>query len=287
MSYYYKYNFVSPQPLLAEIKEEMDSYFATGVVDDVMFYTYLNKALRKLGRTTLKIDEIPLTLENYEARLPNDFEYVRELWLCTEVVKSHPMASAYYDQRTCKVVADWSDWDPCNRCDTCTDHCTQSKSVVYKTTGEIIMKFSLHSLLTPGNISVKNHCDKQCMNFEASSPWTFDIRDNKIITNFCDGHLYLIYYKMEKDEDEFQMIPDNFRIEEFIKAYIKCKLYERIWNSTTGETYNQTRDMYLMYEQKEAEAFILAQIETKKPTIQQNINRIKTQNRRFNKYRIR
>lgn len=287
MSYYYKYNFVSPQPLLAEIKEEMDSYFATGVVDDVMFYTYLNKALRKLGRTTLKIDEIPLTLENYEARLPNDFEYVRELWLCTEVVKSHPMASAYYDQRTCKVVADWSDWDPCNPCDICTDHCTQSKSVVYKTTGEIIMKFSLHSLLTPGNISVKNHCDKQCMNFEASSPWTFDIRDNKIITNFCDGHLYLIYYKMEKDEDEFQMIPDNFRIEEFIKAYIKCKLYERIWNSTTGETYNQTRDMYLMYEQKEAEAFILAQIETKKPTIQQNINRIKTQNRRFNKYRIR
>ncbi len=286
MSFYFKYNFVSPSSLLAEIKEEMDSYFSTGVVDDVMFYTYIEKALWKLGRTTLKIDETPVELNNYQALLPEDFEYVRELWLCTNVEKRHLLPSAKYDVKTCRVVPNYGEFDPCDPCDTCPPDCIEHKTLVYKTTGEAIMNFSLHSLLTPGNVSVKDKCSQDCKNFGASSPWSFDIRDNKIITNICDGVLYLIYYKMERDEDDFQLIPDNFRIQEFIKSFVKYKLYEKIWNSVTDETVNQIERKFQFYKQEADEAYILARIETVKPSLQQTINRIKAQKRSLDKYRL-
>jgi hypothetical protein len=55
MSYYYKYNFVSPEPVYSTVKEELKSYFDTGAIDDLLFPTYLDKALKKLGRTTFVI----------------------------------------------------------------------------------------------------------------------------------------------------------------------------------------------------------------------------------------
>ena len=78
MSYYYKYNFTSPEIVYSTIKEELKSYFDTGAVDDLMFPTYTDKCLRKLGRTTYKISEEILYIEDFEARLPDNFYAVRE-----------------------------------------------------------------------------------------------------------------------------------------------------------------------------------------------------------------
>ena len=69
MSYYYKYNFVSPSPIYAVVKEELKSYFDTGAVDDLLFPTYLDKCLRKPGRATYVISEEILYIEDSEARL--------------------------------------------------------------------------------------------------------------------------------------------------------------------------------------------------------------------------
>ena len=55
MSYYYKYNFVSPEPIFAEVKEELRSYFDTGMVDDILFPKYVEDCLKRLGRSSYKI----------------------------------------------------------------------------------------------------------------------------------------------------------------------------------------------------------------------------------------
>jgi hypothetical protein len=85
MSYYYKYNFTSPEIVYSTIKEEFKSYFDTGAIDDLMFPTYLDKCLRKLGRTTYVISETVLFIEDFQARLPDNFYAVREAWFCTSV----------------------------------------------------------------------------------------------------------------------------------------------------------------------------------------------------------
>ena len=99
MSNYYRYNFVSPEPVYSTVKEELKSYFDTGAVDDLMFPTYLDKCLRKLGRATYVISEQILYIEDFEARLPDNFFAVREAWLCTSVA-GYPYRSAnsFYSQ---------------------------------------------------------------------------------------------------------------------------------------------------------------------------------------------
>ena len=99
MSYYYKYNFVSPEPLYATVKEELKSYFDTGAVDDLLFPTYLDKCLKKLGRTTYVISEQVLFIEDFEARLPDNFHAVREAWMCASIPGNpYPAASSFYSQ---------------------------------------------------------------------------------------------------------------------------------------------------------------------------------------------
>lgn len=83
MSYYYKYNFVSPEPVFAIVQEELKSYFDSGAIDSLMFNTYLNKCLNKLGKGSYNIVPTILYIEGYEARLPDNFYSVREAWLST------------------------------------------------------------------------------------------------------------------------------------------------------------------------------------------------------------
>ena len=69
MSFYYKYSFVSPEPVYAIIQEELKSYMDTGAVDSLMFPTYLDKCLRKLGRTSYVITEEILIVPNFARKI--------------------------------------------------------------------------------------------------------------------------------------------------------------------------------------------------------------------------
>lgn len=284
--YYYTYNFVTPENIWAEVKEEMKSYFNTGVIDDTMFPIYTDKALRKLGRTTLKIDTTVLELQNSQAELPCDFKYVRDVWVCKDVCHTVPHANSYYSQKTC-IVSPYGDYDKCNPCSTCPPTCDQEYKVFYKTTREELLRFKLSYRLVPGNLNARQNCSDDCFvtDPDLDNLGTFDIRDGKIITTVHSGTLYLIYYKLEKDENDYQLIPDNFRIQEFIKSYIKWRMYEQLWNEVVDETSNQIERKYQVYKAEADEAYVLADIETKKQTVQQKVNGMKRTKHRLDKYK--
>ena len=41
-------NFISSEPLVAEIKQELKSYFEAGAISEVLIPTFIDQALRKL-----------------------------------------------------------------------------------------------------------------------------------------------------------------------------------------------------------------------------------------------
>ena len=215
MSYYYKYNFTSPEIVYSVVKEELKSYFDTGAVDDLLFPTYLDKCLRKLGRTTYVIQEETLFIEDFQARLPDNFFAVREAWFCTSV-NGYPYqtANSFYSQAatqtTIQVSPVISDGVPCNgNCPP--DNCTCMPEIiqaVYKTNNQLAISYVKQYLLKPGNISVKKHCDVDYTNswefYEGAPPLnqftpgsstydSFDIRDNKFVTNFRNGIVHLVF----------------------------------------------------------------------------------------------
>ena len=309
MSYYYKYAFVSPEPVYSTVKEELKSYFDTGAVDDLLFPTYLDKALKKLGRTTYVITDEILFVEDFQARLPDNFYAVREAWMTTEVANyPYQSANSFYSQAasetTIQVSPVISNGVPCTNV-ACTTGCPSCMpeliQAVYKTNNSVARGFTHNYLLKPGNISARKNCGVDYTNnwdFQAqpipvnnftpgsASIDSFDIRDNKFVTNFRNGVVHLIFYATEYDEIGNQLIPDNYRIREYVEAFLKFKVFETLTNQTVDETFNQLQQKLMYHKQAYEESFIMASIEVKKQTGWEKQRRIKNDLNRFNMYEL-
>jgi len=307
MSYYYKYTFVSPEPIYALVTEEFKSYMDTGAIDNLLFPSWLNKALNKLGKSSYTIAEEILYIDDFESRLPDNFYAVREAWACTEIPGyPYQTANSFYSQAASATTIQISpmvvDGQPCNdpvcqsdACDPCMPNLIQA---IYKSNNEFARTFHKDYLLKPGNISAKQHCD-----VEYTSAWervprvhqntpfsssmdSFDIRDNKFVTNFRTGIVHIIFYATNYDNVGNQMVPDDYRIKEYVEAFIKFKLVEMLTNQITDETFNQLQQKLVYYKQLYEEAFIMAAIEIKKQDVWAKQRRIKQDLNRFNMYNL-
>jgi hypothetical protein len=285
MSYYYKYDFISPEPTYSLIKEELKSYFDSGAIDDVLFESWTDKCLRKLGKSSYYITSTVLHLDNFEARLPDNFYKVREAWLCTQVNGlTYREAASFYSQASSLQTIKIS---PVTTSEPCVGDCLPDMiQAVYKTNNEYNQNFKKQYLLRPGNINAQEHCSSECANFGSSSPETFDIHGNKFLTNFRNGTVFLIFYAKETNEAGYQMVPDNYRILEYIEKFIKFKCFELLSNQVIDETYNQIQQKLQKYERDADEAYIMAESEIKKQTTEQKVQAIKRQLRSFDKYRL-
>lgn len=310
MSYYYTYNFTSPEGIYATVKEELKSYFDSGAIDDLMFPTYLDKCLKKLGRSSYVINEEVLFIEDFQGRLPDNFHAVREAWMCTEFEGTpYQTPNSFYSQSasatTIQVAPMTVNGESCidpvcqpDSCDECLPNIVQA---VYKTNGEISRTFIRRYLLKPGNISVRQNCDVNYLQnwnnyFRYSSlnqgiPYSsthdsFDIRDNKFVTNFRTGIVDIVFYATDYDIAGNQLVPDNYRITEYIEAFIKYKMFEQLLNIVTDETFIQIEKKVQRYEQKADEAYTLAASEVKRQTSWEKQRRIKQSLNRFNKYEL-
>jgi hypothetical protein len=311
MAYYYKYNFVSPEPVYSTVKEELKSYFDTGAVDDLMFPTYLDKCLQKLGRSSYVIAEQTLDISGYEARLPDNFFAVREAWMCTEIPSNYPYqtANSFYSQAATQttiqvspIVTDCTIPSPCCGNVGCDGSCMpEIIQTVYKTNQQIARGIRKEYLLKPGNISCQNRCDvsyTDAWQFYSSVPPvreftpgsagydSFDIRDNKFVTNFSSGVVHMIFYATDYDAVGNQLIPDNYRIREFVEAFIKYKVFETLSNQINDETFNQIQQKLVYYKQLHDEAFIMANIEIKKQDAWTKQRRVRNDLQRFAQYEL-
>lgn len=284
MAYYYKYNFVSPEPLYALVQSELESYFATGAVDDLLFPKWTEKCLKKLGRSSYKINEAILFVDGYQAKLPPDFIAVREARACTEY--AHPSIrkpGAFYKQIITRLD-DPRQYDNCLPCDTCPTDVV----VTYKVNEEYTpYSTKVAHLLQPGNISVLKNCSVDCLNLGVQSNDIFDIRDGKFITNFSSGDVHVVYYSEEVDDNGYQLIPDNEFIQEYIEMFLKYKVFEKLSNSIVDETFNQIQSKKQEYELKAQEAYVRAKIENRLETKEQVVRAIKRTNRRNDRFKIR
>lgn len=279
-SYYYKYNFVSPEPLYTQVKEQLKSYFQTGVIDDILFPKYTEDCLRRLGRSSFKIENNVFKLEDFETKLPENFEAVRELWLVSAYDSSYKMPNSTYEQATVRVDSEAI-------AGTETEACTPKEiKVTYKTSGTLIQRFECSHLLKPGNVNARENCSLTSMNMFSDSMESFDIRGGKIVTNFPEGTLYMVYYVKDYDENQYQLIPDNQKIQDYILAELMYRCFENIFNNISDETLKQIEGKMSYYERKRDEAKVNAEVEIKKQTIQKQISSTLSARRRLRKFNI-
>lgn len=287
MSYFYKYNFTSPEVIFVKVKEELRSYFEAGIVDDTLFPLYVDQCLRKLGKAAYPINQTLLNIKDYKQSLPEDFYAVREAWMCTTYEDGTQLPSSTYVQVTntaYKMDTLTQEEVKCRPCDTCKH--PDIIEAVYKINNGVVFRFQKQYLLTPGNIFPSCPDDLYCANYNSVSPHSYDIRDGKMATTFREGKVYLQYYSNGIDENSDQLIPDTIETLNYLEFYIKEKMFEQVWNQTTDETYNQSQGKFQYYKQRADEALIIARTENKKKDeyrMQRDINRTR---RRFSRYNI-
>jgi hypothetical protein len=291
MSYYYNYPFISPEPTFARLKLELKSYFDTNAVDTTLFPIWTNDCLLKLGRGSYPISNALLYIKDFEARLPDDFKYVREAWSCQTSGINYQSPSSIYQQitpATANLITTRMD-APDIYCDLCTEcEFPDMIKAIYKTTEQVAFVFRRVNLLTPGNIEKSCPQDLYCANYNAVCEDSYDIRSNKMVTTFCEGLVYLNYYSEAYDDYSNQLIPDDEagRFREYIRKYIKARIFEQLFNQTTDETYKQSYEKYQIYQREADEAFILADIESKKEDVYRKQRAIRRTRNRFRKYEL-
>lgn len=304
MSYYESHDFTSPEPIYATVKEELKSYFDTGAVDDLMFPTYLNKCMTRLGKSSEPLVPTILEIEDYQARLPDNFVSVREAWFCTETTIPVQKPGLFYSQAassiTIQVAPVVSSGVPCTSgcASGCPDCMPEIAMAVYKTTSEAPVVYARKFMLRPGNISTRGLCghgykqDWERYGASRTSSFTpgsstydsFDVRGNMFTTNFRFGTVYLVYYSSDYDGQGNQLIPNNYRVKEYVEAFLKYKVFETLVNQTNDETFNQLMTKMNYYKQLSDEAYIMAGIEMKKPSAWQSQRRVRKSYNRHRKY---
>lgn len=270
---YNNFNFISSDIITAEIKQRLKSYFDSGSITDVMIPTYIDNALRRLRVMVLEYAEDIIKIESYRAKLPSDFKYLKDAFLCTTVQDiTNPVMTTvfeYYKKTYCN------------------DTCENEYETFEQTTSTIPAWITTH--LKPTMLRVyytsKSFCADDCNSLNADSTDVLKINGTTVSATFETGNVYLQYYK--RPEDEYgPLIPEVVEVEEFIKAAVYMELFKDLYNSVTDESINIIERKLAMYKQEYFAKYESALNALKEETKQETRDNIKKQQRRFVKFMI-
>ena len=236
--HYENINYISADSVVAEVKQELKTYFEAGAISEILIPTYIDQALKKLRVLALKPEEAVLHFTNYKSELPCDFVLLdRAMMYDHEVQWSAGVNS---------LQGYWYKSIDCVDCSSC-----NTKEEIYETitvpgTGfKLIMK-------QPKWIRVyhasKQYCTEGCENLSVSSSNVLQIYNNsKVSSTFEDGCVYIKYFSRPVDDDGIPLIPEILEVEEYIKSYLKFKFFETLWHSIMDESVNQIVSKFQYY----------------------------------------
>lgn len=270
---YNNFNFISSDVIVAEVKQELKSYFDSGLLTETLIPTYIDNALRRLKVMVLEYREEVIPVANYRSKLPSDFHYLRDAFLCTTIMDiTNPTMSTVYEYF---------------RRDICNDDCGSVYETFEKTSMTIPAWITTH--LKPTLLRVyygsRAFCADDCTGFNADSADVVRINKKTLTASFETGNIYLQYYS--RPEDEYgPLIPEVVEVEEFIKAALYYNMFELLYNSVTDESINIIERKVGYYKQKYFAKYESALNTLKMETKQEVRDNITKQSRRFMKFMI-
>ena len=276
--HYEHINYISSDSIVAEVKQELKSYFEAGAISEVLIPTYIDQALKKLRVFALKPEEAVLHFTNYKSELPCDF-----------VLLDRAMMYDYEFQLSAGVNSMQGYWYKSLECTNCND--CEPKQESYETITVPGPGFKL-TMKQPEWIRVyhasKQYCTEGCENLSVSSSDVLQIFNNsKISSTFEDGCVYIKYFSRPVDDDGLPLIPEILEVEEYIKSYLKFKFFENLWHSIMDESVNQIVSKFQYYKNDQLSKLQAALGYLMTYTKQQMADNVVRQKKQFFKYHIR
>jgi hypothetical protein len=270
-------NYITSEPLIAEVKQELKSYFEAGAISEVLIPSFIDQALRKLKVLALRPEEAVVRIENYKSEMPYDFYLL-------DYVLSYS-SEVFWEAAVDSVVGNWYK-------DIQVDGCSTSASVEMYETISIPMPGFRISMKDPKWIRVyfesTSLCTENCQNLKVTSADIIKINQHKKISaTFQEGCLYVKYFSRPVDEHGIPMIPEVLEVEEYIKSYLKYKFFEQMWHSVMDESAKQVTDKLTYYKREQLEKLQAAYNYLMTKSKQQIADSIVRTRNRFSKFHIR
>lgn len=275
--HYENINYISANSLIAEVKQELKTYFESGAISEVLIPTFIDQALRKLRALALKPEEAVLHFVNYKSELPCDFVLLDRAMMYDNQVEwsagVNSMQGYWYKSLTCTN---------CNDCD--------NKEEIYETITVPGIGFKL-IMKQPQWIRVyhasKQYCTDGCENLSVSSSDVLQIFENsKVSSTFETGCVYIRYFARPIDDDGIPLIPEILEVEEYVKAYLKFKFFEVLWHSIMDESVNQIVSKFQYYKNDQYSKLQAALAYLMTPSRQQMADNVVRQKKPFFRYHI-
>lgn len=265
MSKYNKFNWISSESLLAKIQEELKSYFATGQLDDSLFYTYVKYCIDKLGAAAKEIRYAVITINNYKAPLPKDLVMIKDVFVCAPM--EAPMSVTAPGQVIELVTKEYEIDCP----DVCGYEPYQNTiTVMSKTNATLRNRYKFITRLKPGNVTSKKYCNEEFFENPFDSLYSFDIEHigslKNLSTNLDEATVMVIYYGDNKDEYGLPMYPDIVEIEDYIEHFIKFKIFEFLMNQTADESFQILQSKMQFYKSLADSKYIIAHTWLRSPS---------------------
>lgn len=233
--------FISSESLIAEVKQELKSYFEAGAISEILIPTFIDQALRKLKVMVLRPEDIVVHFSNYKSELPCDFALLDRAAIYESDIQFssgiNTLKGQYYLSSDCSFEGEC-----------CSNKTEYFEQIWVSTPGfKIVMKQPKPIRVYHGS---KSLCTEECPNLTATSPDIIQIYENrKLSASFEEGCVHFRYYARPMDDDGIPLVPEILEVEEYIKSYLKFKFFEMLWHSQIDESVNQIERKFQYYKQ--------------------------------------
>jgi hypothetical protein len=274
---YDNHKYITSEPLIAEVKQELKTYFEAGAISEVLIPTFIDQALRKLKVLALRPEEAVVRIEDYKGELPYDFTLL-------DYVLSYD-TKVYWENGVNSMIGDWYKTIQ-------TDGCTTSSNIEMFERITVPMPGFRIDMQKPKWIRVyygsTSLCVDECQNLKTNSTDILKIdAHHKLSATFQEGCLYVRYFSRPTDEFGIPMIPEVLEVEEYVKAYLKFKFFEQLWHSVMDESTRQVESKLQYYKKDQYDKLQAAYNFLMTKTRQQMADAVVRTRKRFTKYHIR
>lgn len=245
------------------IKTDLKKFNNVGLIDDITIIRELYKVMDRFGVYTKTRNDKVIEIRNNTAELPYNFKKLILAIKCEPFKAEVPEEAKKIELSThFSKVLDYrrKKWDECNPCNfEYEEECVVEKVYLNKSTKPVKYYYNNPTLLKLTDGIDVDKCASECKNkYVKQSPYSINIVDKKIYTNFKEGDIYIQYYGYPTDEEDFPILPDSElgSFLEYAEVRVKLRILENaLYNGedTAGDRIGQLisrldqkeRDLYL------------------------------------------
>jgi hypothetical protein len=229
-------NFIDAEEIINIVKNNLNTYFESNLIDDSILYPRLEICLGELGVRAYQKTSVTLDVKNGKAKLPDDFHSLLYAFSCSSYKVKEPKIQGIigYEHRICDIP----------KCKTACDYCHDDNGM-YQIMQRFEDTYVWHKdakCLTVTEM-VDNDCNNERPRLKKDET---AINDGYIYTAFDTGTVYIEYRKTSAT----LMVPDYPEIRDWLISEMTTMTFQRIW-------YNRDDDNVIQrYQESKAETAI-------------------------------